>query len=366
MRTGLAEGGMSEYERKAWDRLIDEAQKAANARSRLPEPIGKFGRDVGRRIGQTWEKVPGHESAEAALAAALAGLQEYTTDIAMRTVGTERVLTSFAKEYPDVNDWGDIRRLDLKACDARVPHRRGGYGAVAGLEGAATSLAVTGAVVSSTVSGGTTAAVAIGAVATDVTAMMAGMGRIVAVLAAQYGYDVREPEEEVFALGVIGVATAAGPAAKTASMASLSRLTQEMMRRATWTQLRRHGLVNLLDRLYAALGLRLTQAKLAQAVPVAGVVINSGLNIAMVDRAFRNGQAAYRMRFLCEKYGLDPTEWMSGEAPRGDATPEGAETVDGIIDDYFREPAEDAGHDNGDGDHPDPDRGAGDGTARPG
>jgi hypothetical protein len=48
-------------------------------------------------------------------------------------------------------------------------------------QGAATSLAVTGATVASTVSGGTTLGVALGAVVVDITSVMVGMGRIVAL-----------------------------------------------------------------------------------------------------------------------------------------------------------------------------------------
>ncbi len=138
-----------------------------------------------------------------------------------------------------------------------MPRRKDRYLLLAAGQGAATSAAVTGATVSSTVTGGTTLAVAVGAVAADVTAVMVGMGRIVALVAAHYGYDVREPEEQVFASGVLTYSTATNAAEKAACLAALSRLTQEMMRRATWAQLSRHQLVSIiqkvvsLPRLYA-------------------------------------------------------------------------------------------------------------------
>ena len=92
-------------------------------------------------------------------------------------------------------------------------------------------------------------------------------------------------------------------------MASLSRLTQQMMRRATWAQLRRHLLVNAIEHSYKALGYTLTKKKLAQAVPVAGAVLNAGVNAGLVNQAFRRAEAVYRLRFLSEKYGIDPAEW---------------------------------------------------------
>ena len=62
---------------------------------------------------------------------------------------------------------------------------------------------------------------------------------------------------------------AVGTGEKTNALASLSRLTQDMMRHATWTQLNQHVLVKVIDRAFARLGLRLTQKKLGQIVPIA-------------------------------------------------------------------------------------------------
>lgn len=82
-----------------------------------------------------------------------------------------------------------------------------------------------------------------------------------------------------------------------------------MMRQATWAELNRNVLVKAVRSVYEQLGLRLTHAKLGQAVPVAGVVINSALTAKLVDNTFRRAQAVYRLRIISEKYGLDPQVW---------------------------------------------------------
>jgi hypothetical protein len=138
---------------------------------------------------------------------------------------------------------------------------------------------------------------------------MVGMGRIVALVAAHYGYDVREPEEQVFASGVLSYSTAGNATEKAASLAALSRLTQEMMRQATWKQLQQHQMVKIIQTVVTALGFRLTKRKLAQGVPVAGVMINGGLNARLARNTFNRAQDAYRLRFLTEKYELDPASW---------------------------------------------------------
>ncbi|WP_173009836.1 EcsC family protein [Mycolicibacterium sp. P9-64] len=221
-----------------------------------------------------------------------------------------------------------------------MPRRKGKYVVMAAGQGAATSLAVTGATVASTVSGGTTLGVALGAVVVDITSVMVGMGRIVALVAAHYGYDVREPEEQLFASGVLSYSTAGSAAEKAASLAALSRLTQEMMRQATWKQLQRHQMVNVIQTVVTSLGFNLTKKKLAQIVPVAGVLINGGLNARLAQNTFKRAQDAYQLRFLTEKYGLDPESWAPDVI---DAAATDMPLVDEILD---AEIASDGGNEN--------------------
>jgi hypothetical protein len=247
--------------------------------------------------------------ANAAMAKAMEALHTALVERGLNSVKPATIFKTFGEEGQIVGSYDDIRYLDLKICDRTMPRRKGRYLALGVAEGAATSFAVTGAVVSQTVSGGITLGVAVAAVTTDATAVIVGMGRIIAVVAAHYGFDVREPEEQVFASGVLAFSTASSSAEKAASLASLSRLTQQMMRRATWNQLERHQLVKVVQKVATSLGFRMTHRKLAQAIPLAGAVVNSGMNAWFVQRTFERAQHAYRLRFLTEKYNLDPTHW---------------------------------------------------------
>ncbi|MCV7421398.1 EcsC family protein [Mycobacterium yunnanensis] len=259
------------------------------------------------------EHVPGAERAVLALDAtmqeALSGLHGAFVERGLNSVNPGAIFKTFADEGVSVTSYGQVRQLDLRICDRSVPRRKEKYVAMAAGQGAATSLAVTGATVASTVSGGTTLGVALGAVVVDITSVMVGMGRIVALVAAHYGYDVREPEEQIFASGVLSYSSASSAAEKAASLAALSRLTQEMMRQATWKQLQRHQMVNVIQTVVTSLGFNLTKKKLAQIVPVAGVLVNGGLNARLAQNTFKRAQDAYQLRFLTEKYGLDPKSW---------------------------------------------------------
>ncbi|MDQ2628168.1 MAG: EcsC family protein [Actinomycetota bacterium] len=316
--------GMSDYERQAWDALLESATR--------PERPGRFesltqglkqgAQELAAQARSTVEHVPG--------ATAVIGKVDDLTTKAMETLHTvlvERGLDSvkpadvfamFADEGVTVASYDEVKELDLKHCDRSVPRRKDRYIALAMAAGAASSLAVTGSVVSSTITGGTSMTVATSAVAADVTAVMVGMGRIVALVAAHYGYDVREPAEQAFASGVIAYSAAGSHTEKAAALASLSRLTQQMMRQASWRHLQPQQADNVIQQISVALGFRMAKHKLAQAVPVLGAVVNGGLNARIAQRTFERAQQAYRLRFLTEKYDLDPGRWAPVVDPGGD------------------------------------------------
>jgi hypothetical protein len=343
---------MSAYELKAWQTLLEQAE-AKDGRPRRyiewTENAKLRMNDAATKARAAIERVPWADRAleilDEALKTAMEGSHTTLVERGLNSVTPASIFKTFAAEGVEVSSYDQIRQLDLKVCDRSVPRRKEKYIALAVSEGAATSLAVTGAQVSSTVTGGTTLTVAVGAVVTDVTAVMVGTGRIVALVAAHYGYDVREPEEQVFASGVLAYSSASNSAEKAATLASLSRLTQQMMRRATWKQLRSNQLVNVIQRVFTSLGFNLTRRKLAQAVPIAGAVINGGLNAQIVHKTFARAQQAYRLRFLTEKYDLDPTQWAPNVV---DADFTEVPLVDELVDvEFARESTED-----GDGDRP--------------
>jgi len=169
--------------------------------------------------------------------------------------------------------------------------------------------------VSTTVSGGVTAGAAIAAMAADSAAALAMMGRSIGSVAARYGYDVRLPDEEAFAMGVMSYGMAGSIHAKAVALQSLSRLTQEMARQATWAQLNNHVLVRVIEKMYVSLGFKLTKKRLAQAVPAIGVAINATMSATTTKTTYERAEDAYRLRFLSDKYGIDPGDWVAELPP---------------------------------------------------
>ncbi|NHT17953.1 EcsC family protein [Cellulomonas sp. IC4_254] len=307
---------MSDYERRAYKRLTEPP---VGARSFVPEPVREAAAKVGKSVRRGAQQVPGHLAVEEAYAKAAKGLIDVTAGSGVHSVSLRGAIQRHQKNGRKVTRAEDFLALDLRECDEALPNRKRAHEVVALAEGAAASLAITGTVVSTTVTGGATAAVVLGAVAVDSVVVMAGLGRIVGEVAVSYGFDPNLPEEEIFALQVMSLGMAVSGGAKTTALASLSRLTQDMMRRATWTQLNQHVLVGVINRAFASMGVRLTQKKLAQVVPVAGVLVSSGVNVQLVRQVHRAAEQAYRLRFLTVKYGLDDpgtavTTWSGPDA----------------------------------------------------
>lgn len=261
---------MSAYDRAAWDACL-KAVYDSRVRRLVPSRVRELTGVASKIVSAGYEKAPGHEQADWVLDKAFDGGMALTFRPALRTVRPDSVVRRVSARHPSVTKLSDLRGLSLEECDML---RRSGLG-----------------------------------------------------WTSMYGYDVGLPEEELFALGVMSLASASTLSGKTAAMASLSRLTQQMMRRAAWAQLRCHWLVNAIDQAYKALGFTLTKKKLAQAVPVAGAVLNAGVNAGLVNRTFRRAEAAYRLRFLSEKYDIDPAEWRR-DLPAGSDEAEDVVQVD--------------------------------------
>lgn len=236
----------------------------------------------------------------------------------MRSVSIENVLRSYVRAGYVVLTLDDVQDLPLRAIDDVIPGLRWRYSLAAGVEGAGAGIVITGgelvATVGTVFSAGAAAAPGagsvIGAIAFDAVSVLAASARAVAHTAAYYGYDVRLPEEESFALTIINWSSATSEGAKYAAFEQLSRITQQLARGATKGKLAEHLTVKAIQEIYARLGFRLTQRKLGQALPVVGIAFGAGMNAALLHAIGRDAELAYRSRHLAERYGFAVDELM--------------------------------------------------------
>lgn len=307
-----AHPGMSDYEGAAWSQLIDRVSNDEQRRQLKPvAKISELAEAANERVEEFLDDHHNLGQAAEAFTKPLAGLQNVLSRLAASSISEQRVLRRAARRDPSISSMTDLHHADLELPDRMLSRHTLTYGVGLAVEGAATSLLVTGFVVSSTVSGGVTLAAAAAAISADVTANLAAGSRLVAKIAMSYGYDTRLPEEQIYALGVLNYGTTMTAGGKAASLAELSRLTQTIMRNAPHKVLDKFVLVKVTREALKRLGFRLTHERIAQLVPFAGAVVNAGTNAFGITRLGDRAQDAYRLRFLTEKYQLDPAAWLS-------------------------------------------------------
>jgi hypothetical protein len=295
-----------------WKRRRLWTEGPRRAPVRLRDRLSRAGEAARHRL----ESLPGADRFETLFLDALRGLTDLGARAAHASIRREAILAAYRKRGHDVRTLRDIRRLDLSDITRVKPRLDLAYIAASTVEGAGAGLAVSGgqilaaggAVVGAGMGAAPGAGTVVAAMAADAAAVLVASHRAVAHIAAYYGYDVDEPEERLFALGVLGVGTAADSTAKYAAYAELHRMASALARQHSWQQLNANVIIQVVDKVYAKLGLRLTQRKLAQAIPVAGIVIGAGLNAKLLSRLVDDAEHLYRERFLRERYGITRAE----------------------------------------------------------
>jgi hypothetical protein len=300
---------MTSYEQQAWAKLIaDERSRRDSWRARAADKMSGLVSDAGNAV----KRIPGAERVSEVLddsiTVALNGAAKAVFMPAISSVSIERRIRGLRKRHPEIGDASPFEVLDLRALDRGRPKQL--LPLIGMIESAGASLAITGLEVSTTVTGGASAGAVVLAIIGDVTASLALLGRAVAEVAVHYGYDPNEPEEEIFLMGVLSYSTAASLEGKAAALSALSRLSQQMMRRAVWVELEKDVLVKVIQQVFGRIGITLTHKRLAQVVPVAGGLVSAGLSYDMLDRALRDATRVYRVRYLADKYGLSFDDWV--------------------------------------------------------
>ncbi|GIG20199.1 hypothetical protein Cch01nite_09230 [Cellulomonas chitinilytica] len=195
-----------------------------------------------------------------------------------------------------------------------------------------TSFVITGGEIVVTASGGAASApggtAIVGAMALDVATVMGLMSRAVGQQALAYGYDPEDPAEKLFILSVVNAGTALSGGAKLAAMADVSRLTQQLVRGATWKKLLDSSLLaRLYKQVLARFVVRTTKQGLGKLVPVVGILISGGFNWATLEQVTDAAHVAYRRRFLLEKY----PHLADGDAPELETVGEVPDEEDEVI-----------------------------------
>jgi len=304
---------MTPYDGRAWAEIEKwrEGQLTARGRRLVPEKVRTKGAATWRSGKEKFDSLPGAEGFEALFTKAIGGLIDLASRGAMASVRDQAIVKAFQKWSHDVKTIEDIKSLNLRDIDQVKPNLAVAYSTASAVEGAAAgfaigggqALAAGGAVLGAGAGGAPGVGAVVGVMAADAAAVLVAANRAVAHTAAYYGYDHTKPDERLFALAVLSMGTAAG-AGKAAAYIEINKLVQMLARRATWQQLRQSTVTRVVEQVFIRLGFRITQRKLAQAVPIVGGLFGAGLNARLLLSVVDDADHIYRERFLRERYGI--------------------------------------------------------------
>ena len=273
-------GTPSDYERRAREQIHDWKNPAQGW-------FGQTMRQIGwpvDRLGTLLKNTADVAGLPDVINKALAGILGVLADATAWTVSPEAICGEFRKVGHDVRQRADLFALDLEQVDRAVGLLDAKYKGVAFTEGAAAG------------------AVGAPGLIADIPALVTLNLRAIAEYATYYGFDVASQRERLFAMHVLGLASSPSDSAKMPVMAQLARIAADAAKKRAWKDIEKAALVSVIREIAKTLGIRLTKAKLAQAVPIMGAAVGGGFNAYYTARVCDAAYHLYRERFLAEKY----------------------------------------------------------------
>lgn len=189
-----------------------------------------------------------------------------------------------------VETLADLRRVPIEVLDDISKTTMQGGKALAGGKGALLGL---GGIVGMVV---------------DMPALITLNLRFISQIAATYGFDVTTSEEErMFALSILG-ASSTSQGAKTAFLKNLNDIAVAVSKGKTWRYLNDKTVVQIIQQIAKALGVRLTKKTLGRIVPVIGSLVAGGSNYKFTHDNLVAARMMYRKRWLIERCAVSTAQ----------------------------------------------------------
>lgn len=308
---------MSDDDRAQWDAI--QEWKAAQTRSIRPRVISQRLRSFllapVAKLVELARKVPGGAAIIRKISSGALGLVELGTSAAESTIRREQIVKAHRKAGNDIERLEDIRDLSLDDIRLVRPHLKVSYCAVTATEGAISSIVASGGSVAALVGLGIASAPGVGVVAAaiglDIITFLTSATRLVSHTAAYYGYDTEDPAEDLFAAMVLSQAISPESddddfvVEKETSMLVFNKVMRKLAKRGSMETVGNNALAASVNSLFAALGARLVGMKMAQILPVVGIIVGVAINASLIRTIGVTADYLYRERLLIERYGQD-------------------------------------------------------------
>lgn len=228
---------------------------------------------------------------------AATSLLELVDDWALELNDPKSVEKLARKRGFELNSFAELRQQDLKVCDRLLTFNTLTWRTAGALEGGGMGLLAMVPVAGIPV-----------AITADILVIQVLSVSIAARIAYSYGYDAKDPGEQVFIQHLVHRSFMA-QAAKAEPLRETARAAEAIRGRIRWSDQLRHdhrllaAIEKLMQRLGPA-GTRVPVQDVAKVVPFVGVLIGAGMNSAVLGSVAADARRYCQTRFLCDKYGL--------------------------------------------------------------
>lgn len=323
---------MSAYEGRVWDTLNEHWQRRNNRRG-LPNwastALGRTGEVAGNTVHRVTDAVPeavmepirragdvvAGKALRPAFGAAIA-LLELVNDLTLELNNPKGVEKLARRQGLELDSFTELRQQGLKVCDRLLTFNTSAWRIAGAFEGGAMGLLAMVPVAGIPV-----------AMTADVLVVQVLSASIAARIAYSYGYDAKDPDEQIFIQRLVRRSFMA-QAAKARPLRDAARAAEAIKGRVRWSDKLRqdHQLLAALEKLLQQLGpagSRVPVQDVAKVVPFVGVVIGAGTNSVVLGNVAADAKRYCQTRFLCDKYGVPLPAALATDGdddPRTDAT----------------------------------------------
>ncbi|MCC9146804.1 MULTISPECIES: EcsC family protein [unclassified Arthrobacter] len=304
---------MSAYDQQVWDSLNNHWERRSNRRG-LPNwantaisRTGEVAGNTGRRLAEAVpEKVmdplqrAGGAVADKAMRPAIESaiaMLELFNDWALELNDPKSVEKLARKRGLDIDNFSELQKQDLKSCDRLLTLNTLRWRTAGALEGGAMGMLALVPVAGMPV-----------AITADIVVIQVLSTSIATRIAYSYGYDAKDPEEQLFIQRLVN-RSFMKQAAKAKPIRDVAHAADALKGRVKWSEKLRadHRLVAVLEKLMKQLGpagSRVPVQNVAKVLPFVGVLIGAGANAGILGAVAADAQRYCQTRFLCEKYDL--------------------------------------------------------------
>lgn len=304
---------MSAYERQVWDTLNEHWQRRNNRRG-LPnwasaalDRTGEVTRSAVSRAADAMPeavKQPIRHAGDAVAGVAVRPALEAATRLlelvnawAVELNDPKNLEKLARKRGLELDSFTELRQQDLKVCDRLLTRNNLKWRTAGAFEGGTMGLLAMVPVAGFPL-----------AITADIVVVQLMSVSIASRIAYSYGYDAKDPAEQIFIERLVQRSFMA-QAAKAKPLRETARAASAVKGRINWSAKLRtdHRLLAALEKLMqqmGAAGSRVAVKDVAKAVPVVGVLIGAGMNAAILGSVAADAQRYCQTRFLCDKYGL--------------------------------------------------------------